>query len=298
VWRDYPSCLLVNKRFVASGFLKSTMSDNDEKQLKDTELFFGEGDTGIPWAEFDELVRTWGLKKYGSMISEMFWEDTFPDFSQHDMLIPEQRDEWSIHCTMIYDNISETSFRWSESLFNHPRVWTLEGQDAGKTRQFEKYYVFLKKMCRGEARRQVESEGLANMKTMRRHFNIRFGEAQSSVLQARQKAYLAGMPDKIGGVAIPEMCDMVKKLNLFEAERTFFTRNCPIDLRADYKYCQVNVLTQMIIEHLPSLYDSVITNLKNMAKIGKMVGGDPTAGHTSAMDLINQNFCGLGSEVC
>ena len=122
------------------------MSDNDERKLKDSELFFGEATKGIPWEEFDQLVYTWGLKKYGRKISVMFWEDTFPDFGVLNMLDPVQRVEWELHCTMIYDNMAETNFKMSESLFKSPRFWTQDYQDGCKERQFEKCYVNLKEL--------------------------------------------------------------------------------------------------------------------------------------------------------
>ena len=36
------------------------MSDKEESQLKDTELFYGATCQGISYAEFDELMRDWG----------------------------------------------------------------------------------------------------------------------------------------------------------------------------------------------------------------------------------------------
>ena len=129
------------------------MSDKEETQLKETEVFHGAtGSGGLSWAEFDELVRDWGLKRYGFEISTWFWEDTYPDFTDLNILNPIQRETWEFHCTKVYDNMSETQFKWSESLFKSARFWTADFQDSWKQRQYEKYYVYLKKVCRGEAK--------------------------------------------------------------------------------------------------------------------------------------------------
>ena len=103
-------------------------------------------------------------------------------------------------------------------------------------------------------------------------------------------ATLAGMPDTEGGEAFPVCCDMVKKLNQLESEKTYFTRACPEPLRAGYKYCHTKTLVKVIMEHIPSEYDEAVNSVQATLKMKRMAEGDPSAGNTTQQDLIFQNF--------
>ncbi len=74
-----------------------------ETPLKEEELFSGGASTGISFAEFDLNVSAFLLEKYGMEIGHMLWEGDFVDFTDHDMLNPQQRLEWEDYCTLIYD---------------------------------------------------------------------------------------------------------------------------------------------------------------------------------------------------
>ena len=106
----------------------------------------------------------------------------------------------------------------------------------------------------------------------------------------REEVSLLGMPDRAGGLAYPPYCDMIKKLNRLETERSYCTKACPVDMRPTYKYCQESTLVSMIIEHLPIDYDSAVKEVRNVMKMRKMIQGDSAAGVTTDRDLRLQNF--------
>ena len=175
--------------------------------------------------------------------------------------------------------------------------WTLEYQNGWKQRQFDKLYVYLVKLCKGEALRQLEEQGVTKMGTMRQHFVLRFGEAQISMLQFREKQYLAGMPAVANGEAFPMYGNLETKLNQLESERTYFNRNCPVHLRDGYKYCHEATLVQIVIEHIPVEYEQTIKDVRNVDKAKQIANGEISAGGSTAQDILNQNFLRNGSHL-
>jgi hypothetical protein len=262
----------------------------DTKSKSEDELFHGTGGKGITHVEFDRLVSNWALSEYGQRYGKMLWEDTLPEILLFDLMNPAHFAEFDEHVTMIFDNISESNSRHALSLYNSNRYWTIEWQHDWQKRQYEKLYIFVQSICYGEALRQIEDLGVDNAHTIRKHFVSRFGSAQTANLKERQKQYLLGMPDKEGALAIPVTCDLEAKLNQFETERTYFHRNCPVQFRATYKYCQETTMVSMIIEHLPAEYDSTVQDVRNKVIMRKMAAGDLAAGVTTSLDLICQNF--------
>jgi hypothetical protein len=95
---------------------------------------------------------------------------------------------------------------------------------------------------------------LAGAHTIREHFLLRFGGAQSQQIKDREKAYTAGMPNVPGGDAFEKHADMESKLNQLEAERTFFWNACPESLRETYEFCSEQKLCSVVLEHVPLEY--------------------------------------------
>jgi hypothetical protein len=94
-------------------------------------------------------------------------------------------------------------------------------------------FATLRRICEGEAERQLHAQGVEKTYEMRKHFFERFGSGQPAVLQERARKYLLAMPDK-NGVAFPHKVNMPDKLDQLEEERAYLLRMCPKDKHKDY----------------------------------------------------------------
>ena len=75
-----------------------------------------------------------------------------------------------------------------------------------------KLFLYVVEICEGEALRQVEEIEVDNARSILNHFIVRFSDAQTSEIKARETDFLLGMPDQPGEVAFPPRCNMPKKL--------------------------------------------------------------------------------------
>ncbi len=231
------------------------------------------------------------IQEYGTEVGIMIWDNTLPNMLYFDLNIEEHRFHFDLYCTRIYDCMAITNSRHAKTLFRTDRFWSTSWQHAWQNQQYVRLFLQVVAIFDGEALRQAEEHGVANARTIRAHFITRFSDSHTNEIKIREKAYLLGMRDKPGGMAFPPYCDMVKKLNQLETEKTYFTKACPIDMRSTYKYCQEKTLVSMIIEHLPIEYDSTVKDVRNVIKMRKILQGDSSAGVTTDQDLRFQNFC-------
>ena len=70
--------------------------------------------------------------------------------------------------------------------------------NEGKFR--ERLFCFVERIVVGEARRQLQKKGVAEMKACRNNFFVRFGAEQPEALTEREEErYRLGLPCKYGG---------------------------------------------------------------------------------------------------
>ena len=194
------------------------------------------------------------------------------------------------HLTMVYDGVSDVNDRHATSLFESARFWTKKFQLEWIEKQYVKLYLQIQKNCSGEARMQIEDLTHSRAREIREHFMLRFGGSQKSLIKARKKAFLAGMPAENSKVAFPQYCNMEDKLIQLETERTFFWKTCPIECRSTYVYCQESKMVHVILEHLPYDYDQAVEKVRNSVKMRKMVAGDSTAGVSTRTLFCQKRF--------
>ena len=120
---------------------------------------------------------------------------------------------------MVFDVLSRENSKYAETLWTSPRFWTKKWQLDTRQSQREKLYTYLGTVCQGEPLRQLKTQGVENMDTIRAHMYVRFGGGQPDVLNERVRKYLLGMPKVDGKPAMYDDIDMEKELNELEAER-------------------------------------------------------------------------------
>ena len=264
-------------------------SSDDEGD--DSKKFNGEASGGTSWVEFDTQMSNRALKAYGLALGEDLWRGKLLDLSKLDLSLPEEQFAFDSHCEMVHRQVkTAVGFREAESMWWDPTFWTMQYQLRWRSDQYVKIYLQMIKVCRGEAKRQLEDFGHVRMAEIRTHFMVRFGSAQRVEIKARERQYSLGMPAPGQTVAFPEFVNMPVKLNTLEAERTYFWKNCPIEMRPTYRFCKIECLVHVILDHISTDYEPTVLALRNLVKVRKMVAGDASAGVTTRRDTVKETF--------
>ena len=144
------------------------------------------------------------------------------DIRDLDLQLPEQQYDFERLCEMVFDVLSRENSKYAETLWTSPRFWTKKWQVDTRQTQREKLYTYLESVCEGEPLRQLKTQGVEKMETMRAHLYVRFGGGEPEVLNERVHQYLLGMPRTLGKPAMHEDINMEEKLNELETERQWF----------------------------------------------------------------------------
>ena len=219
-------------------------------KLDKSELFSGRND-GITFEKFDEMVLSWGRKKYGDKYANLLWKNELLDINKLDLDDEVDNFEYELHCTMVYDVLCYESAKYADGLFETNRFWTVQFQLQTRQRLREKMYCYIETIVKGEAARQVKKLGVKAMATLRDHFFRRFGAGQPELLEERVRQYHLGLPDPKTGEAFPPRCDMEAKLDALEAEREYLIEMCPKEQRKSYEDGKESTLVRIILRHRP-----------------------------------------------
>ena len=73
----------------------TTRVANDEK-------FSGKKD-GIFFEKLDEMMLSWGRKKFGDKYANLLWKDELYDLNKVDLTDDLERFDYEMHCTLVYD---------------------------------------------------------------------------------------------------------------------------------------------------------------------------------------------------
>jgi len=238
--------------------------EEDETVLEKV-LYSGKEGQGLSFEKLDEKMQSWGRKKFGDRYARDLWRDELMDLKTLKLGTDELYDfAFNIHCSEVYDMLSEENSRQAEGLFYSDRFWTVEWQVECRQRQREKLYCHLETLCTGEAHRQIQKQGVMNMKGMRSFLFQRFGAGKPEVLEKRVKYYLEGMPCPKTGLVFPPRCNMEDKLNALEKEREYLVDMCPKDKRDHYEDGKETTLTRLIIRKLPKEYDAAVKSVRDL----------------------------------
>jgi hypothetical protein len=221
-------------------------------KLEKQEMFSGKSD-GISFEKLDELVLSWGRRKYGDKYGTLLWKNELTDLNKLDLNDELDKFEFEMHCTMVYDVLGYESAKYADGLFETQRFWTVQYQLQARQRLREKMFCYLETVVKGEAARQVKKLGVKSMSTMREYLFKRFGAGQPEILEERVRQYHLGMPDPKTGEVFPPRCDMEAKLDSLEAEREYLLEMCPKDQRASYEDGKETTLVRIILRHRPKV---------------------------------------------
>ena len=77
------------------------MKESSSK-LEKSELFSGKKD-GITFEKFDELMLSWGRKKFGDKYATLLWKDELYDLNKIDLTDDLEKFDYEMHYTLVYD---------------------------------------------------------------------------------------------------------------------------------------------------------------------------------------------------
>jgi hypothetical protein len=226
---------------------KLSSDDEDDNSKK----FNGEASGGTSWVEFDTLMLNYVLKEFGLPLGEDLWRGNLLELSKLDLTVPEEKFAFESYCESVHRQVkTAVGFREAESMWWDQTFWTMQWQLRWRSEQYVKIYLKMMKICSGEAKRQLEDFGHVRMAEIRAHFMVRFGAAQRIEIKMRERQFSLGMPSPGQTVAFPEFVNMPVKLNMLEAERTYFWKNCPVENRSTYRFCKEECLIHVILDHI------------------------------------------------
>ena len=245
---------------------------------------------GWTWTQFEDAVVSWGRSKYGDKYIKGLWRDELMQIKDLDLTDPQQEYDFERLCELVFDVINRDNPKYADNLWTSPRFWTKKWQLENRQQQREKLYTYLETVCEDEPLRQLKTEGVEKMHSIRNHLYTRFGGGQPEVLNERVRLYLLGMPRSAGKPAMPEDVNMEEKLNELEAERQWFWDACPPNQRNTYDPASENRLTRVVMEHVPRNYDAAVERVKTMVKYRKMAAGEIDPNYNHLQRQIDQNF--------
>ena len=239
------------------------MTKKEEK-----ETFNGKA-SGMTFEKFDDMVISWGRKRFGDKYAQKLWKNELVDLMSLDLTDELDKFNFDMHCNQVYDVLASESVKYADSLFETERFWTRKWQIENRSRQREKMYCYLEELCAGEAARQLRKRGVDQMDTMRDFFFKRFGAGQPDVIQERVRLYLLGMPDPKTKLAFPPRCNMEDKLDRLEQEREYLLDMCPKDKRENYEDGKESTLVKIILRTIPAEYDQSVKSVRDLTRVRK-----------------------------
>ena len=245
---------------------------------------------GWTWSQFEDAIISWGRAKYGDKYIKGLWRNELMDIRDLDLQLPDQQYDFERLCEMVFDVLSRENSKYADTLWTSPRFWTKKWQLETRQTQREKLFTYLESVCEGEPLRQLKTQGVEKMDSMRAHLYVRFGGGEPEVLNERVRQYLLGMPRTPGKPAMQEDINMEEKLNELETERQWFWDVCPPDQRLTYDPASEQRLTRVVMEHAPKNYDTAIERVKTMIKYRKLAAGDINDNYNHLQRQIDQNF--------
>ena len=100
-----------------------------EKDSVQEELYTGKEGQGLSFEKLDEKMQSWGRQKFGDRYARDLWRDELMDLKSLKLGTDELYDfAFNIHCSEVYDMLSEDNSRQAEDLFYSDRFWTVEWQ--------------------------------------------------------------------------------------------------------------------------------------------------------------------------
>ena len=86
------------------------------------------------------------------------------------------------YCNQVYEALQIDSPKWAESLVATPKFKTCKFQMEMRRKFRERLSCFVERIVFGEARRQLQKKGVAEMNACRNNFFVRFGAGQPEAL--------------------------------------------------------------------------------------------------------------------
>jgi hypothetical protein len=95
------------------------------KNVENGEKFSGKKDR-ISFEKLDEMVLSWGRRKFGDKYATLLWKDELYDLNKIDLSDELERFDYERHCTLVYDVMCYDSAKYADGLFETQRFWTVQ----------------------------------------------------------------------------------------------------------------------------------------------------------------------------
>jgi hypothetical protein len=190
------------------------------------------------------------------------------------------------YCNQVYEALQIDSPKWAESLVATPKFKTCKFQMEMRRKFRERLSCFVERIVFGEARRQLQKKGVAEMNACRNNFFVRFGAGQPEALTDREELYRLGLPNS-SGEAFPLLANVEDELEELEAEREWLLDMCPKDKQATYDEGKESTLVRIILRFVPKEYDAAVKEVRSLVRFRK-VGAAGTMDKISNLEDITR----------
>jgi hypothetical protein len=131
------------------------------------------------------------------------------------------------------------------------------------------------------------------MPTFREHLHERHGGGELSEIENMETHFRLCCPLKGGGPATREREYLVAKCDVLESVQRKLKEACPKGKLGECKEVKPVFLARMVLDHIPTMYDPCIRDLKTLTRTNKMVGGDVSAGKITLTNIKDKHYVQL-----
>ena len=251
-------------------------------------------DKGSKWEIFDRQCHSWMAVKWGVAMADAMWKNTFVDLVKLDLNDNVDQYKFESHSNMIRKAIKRGVGGTKEvEALEKNKVDTFDSvrwHVGHLQEQYDELYTYLEDVLAGPAKEQLESLGRSKMPTFRDHLYERYGGGELSEIENLETHFRLCCPPKGGGPAIRERDDLVAKFDVLESVQRKLKDACPRDKLGEYKEGKPEFLARMVLDHIPTIYDPCIRDLKTMIRTNKIVAGDVSAGKITLTNIKDKHY--------
>ena len=148
------------------------------------------------------------------------------------------------------------------SLWNNDHFWTKEEQQRRVDHDKEQVFGFLCTITERTARNQIRTLGPSNIHDMWTMFQTDYGITLNTDIRERERIFEAGITNK-AGTTMEEREDMAVHIHRLEAMQQELRDLLPASEQLTNKYCQKEMLQQILCDSVHPLYLECIQTLRH-----------------------------------
>ena len=233
-----------------------------------------------PFDKFDRQVSRWARRRFKGLHGSI-WTGWTPKITESNHVR---------RCREIYRCLLKVSPKLAVEAWKDESQYTKERAKDWWTEAQLDLYEYLDEVTDGDANDRLnELKEAADLKLVRNFFMKEYAGASSEELHELETYYKAGMPNK-DGIAFPERCNMIEKLNLLEKMRVKLRGKAPTDMRDQYEFGKIEMLIRIVKEHAPAIYTFAIDGVFERHKMMLELQGEDLPDGINAEDFSDDHL--------